>query len=151
MNELVWELRQGLKITPSQLNDAIQVAQEWSSRLDRLFQEEDKFDVLALPSAQVWPFPVDWNWPRTINHVDMDTYHRWMEVTVPCSLAGLPCVTLPAGFHKGLPMGIQILGPRGSDSKLLAIAQAYHESIDWPSQRRPPILEECQKRNNPPT
>jgi hypothetical protein len=36
--------------------------------------------------------------PRQINSKMMDTYHRWMEVSVPVSLAGLPCVTVPAGW-----------------------------------------------------
>ena len=50
----------------------------------------DRFDFLALPTAQVWPFPVEWRWPKEIAGRTMDTYHRWMEVVAPATFAGLP-------------------------------------------------------------
>ena len=68
----------------------------------------------------------------------MDTYHRWMEVVVPVSLVGLPALSVPAGFGaEGLPMGMQIFGPRGADRRILQIGQAYHRATDWPEARRP--------------
>jgi amidase len=77
-------------------------------------------------------------WPGQIAGQAMDSYHRWMEVTVPASLAGLPAVAVPAGFGgAGLPMGLQIIGPRGSDAMLLELAEAYHRGTGWP-QARPP-------------
>ena len=70
----------------------------------------------------------------------MDTYHRWMEIVVPVSLAGLPCLGMPAGFSQsGLPMGMQLFGPTGSDAALLAMGDAYHQATDWPN-ARPPTL-----------
>ena len=58
----------------------------------------------------------------------MDTYHRWMEVTIYATLAGLPAISVPAGFGPdGLPMGLQLIGrPRG-DRALLVLAKAYEE------------------------
>jgi amidase len=70
----------------------------------------------------------------------MDTYHRWMEVVVPVSLIGLPSLAVPCGFGAaGLPTGMQIFGPTGSDARMLAIGQAYHEATDWPGVA-PPAL-----------
>ena len=70
----------------------------------------------------------------------MDSYHRWMEVTIPVGLIGLPALAMPAGFGaEGLPMGVQLIGPRGSDARLLAIGAAYHAATEWP-QRRPPDM-----------
>jgi amidase len=70
----------------------------------------------------------------------MDTYHRWMEVVVPVSLAGVPCVTVPAGFGAaGLPIGLQLFGPKGSDARLLALAEAWHDATDWPAARPPAV------------
>ena len=70
----------------------------------------------------------------------MDTYHRWMEVVIPVSLAGLPALALPAGVGaNGLPMGMQMFGPAGADAHILAMGQAYHAATDWPG-RRPPNL-----------
>lgn len=44
----------------------------------------------------------------------MGTYHRWMEVVVPASFAGLSALALPAGFGaNGLPMGVQLMGRWG--------------------------------------
>ncbi|MFO8126245.1 amidase family protein [Yoonia sp.] len=87
----------------------------------------EKYDALALPSAQVWPFPNNWTFPKTINGMKMDTYHRRMEVVVPVSLIGVPSLAIPAGFSdKRLPMGFQLFGRRGDDRKLLSLGQAYH-------------------------
>ena len=70
----------------------------------------------------------------------MDTYHRWMECVVPVSLIGLPCTAMPAGFGAGgLPMGVQLAGPRGSDGALLQLAAAYHDATRWP-ETQPPKL-----------
>ena len=92
--------------------------------------------------AQCWPFPVDWEWPREINGVAMDTYHRWMQVMVPVSLLGLPAISVPVGFNdQGLPMGVQLIGAKGSDTALLEVAQAYHEATFWP-QKYPPNIHE---------
>ena len=70
----------------------------------------------------------------------MDTYHRWMEVVIPVSLAGLPALALPAGFGaNGLPMGLQLFGANGADASVLAMGQAYHLATDWPGRRPPPL------------
>jgi len=46
-------------------------------------------------------------------------------MTVPTSLAGLPAISVPAGTtESGLPIGVQLMGPRQSDAKLLALARS---------------------------
>jgi amidase len=130
--ELKWEVERGLLISDDSLTEAGTIAREWSASLEVLFA--NKYDIIALPSAQLWPFPAEWDWPKEVADKPMDSYHRWMEVVVPVSLTGLPCVTEPAGFgSNGLPIGIQLAGRRGEDAKLLRLAQAYHEAVDWPS------------------
>jgi len=92
-------------------------------QLLRLF---DQYDLLALPSAQVWPFDARLRWPREIAGRPMDTYHRWMEVTLYATFAGLPCISVPAGFSaRGLPMGLQLIGRPQADAAVLALAAAY--------------------------
>jgi len=94
---------------------------------------------VVLPSAQVWPFPVEWRWPQQINGRPMDTYHRWMEIVVPASLVGAPVLGSPAGLGpEGLPTGFQLAGPVAGDVGILALGQAYHLATDWPGQRPPP-------------
>lgn len=71
----------------------------------------------------------------------MDTYHRWMEVVIGGTLAGLPVVSLPAGFDEnGRPMGLQFLGRMGQDRKVLEFAMAYEAVTDYLDQR--PALQE---------
>ena len=66
----------------------------------------------------------------------MDTYHRWMEVVIPVSLVGAPALSIPAGFSDaGLPMGLQMFGPRHSDAKLLRIGQRWHEATDFAARK----------------
>ncbi|AGX86492.1 Asp-tRNA(Asn)/Glu-tRNA(Gln) amidotransferase subunit GatA [Candidatus Symbiobacter mobilis] len=56
--------------------------------------------------------------------------------TLPASLAGLPCMSVPAGFGKsGLPIGIQWIGQHLSESRLLNIAHRFQQHTDWHRQR----------------
>ncbi len=135
--ESQWEVEQGLHLSAAAVHAASTIRSRWYACAARLFQT---YDALVLPSAQVWPFPADWRWPQAINGRPMDTYHRWMEVVIPVSLAGLPALALPAGFGThGLPMGLQLFGRAGADAKILAMGQAYHRATDWPAKRPPPL------------
>lgn len=145
--EAVWEIEQGLNLSAAEVYDASTVRSEWYRRAARLF---DTVDVIALPSAQFWPFPVEWRWPDTVGGSPADTYHRWMEIVVPVSLAGLPCLSVPVGFGpvgfgpvgfgpQSLPMGMQLAGPTGADAAILRLGCAWHEATGWPD-RKPPEL-----------
>ncbi|WP_170370642.1 amidase [Ruegeria arenilitoris] len=128
-----WELERGLALTAMEVHAASVTRSDWYRRAVELFAE---YDALVLPAAQVWPFPVNQPYPRSIGGVAMDTYHRWMQVVTPVSLIGLPCLSIPAGFGPGgLPMGMQLFGPRGSDAQLLALGAAYHAVTHWPQKR----------------
>ena len=56
-----------------------------------------------------------------------------MQVTLPNSLSGCPCLAAPAGFGpEGLPMGLQILGPNRSELDLLRLGHAYAQTLPFP-------------------
>jgi amidase len=133
--ETIWEIEQGLHLSAQAVHAASVIRSRWYAHAAGLFQ---RFDYLLMPSAQVWPFPVEWRWPQSINGIAMDTYHRWMDIVVPVSLIGLPALNVPIGFGaQGLPMGMQIIGPTGADARVLAMGQAYHRATDWPGRRLP--------------
>ncbi|MEX0280537.1 MAG: amidase [Arenibacterium sp.] len=128
-----WELERGLKMTAAEVHSASVVRSDWFRAAAELFQ---RYDMLVLPSAQVWPFEGDNEFPKEIAGRVMDTYHRWMQVAIPAGLIGLPALAVPAGFGpRGLPMGVQIFGPRRSDAKVLALGEAYHRATDWPGKK----------------
>ena len=136
--EALFEVEQGLALTGPQVFAASARRSAWYLKVTELFE---RFDVLALPSAQVFPFDRDLAWPRTVAGRTMDTYHRWMEVVMPGTMAGAPVISVPAGFNgAGLPMGLQLIGRPKGDWELLQLAHAYDLATRWPSRRPPPML-----------
>lgn len=77
-----------------------------------------KYDALIGPVAPTVAFKLGEN--------TSDPIKMYLEdaMTVPLSLAGLPAISVPAGISKsGLPIGVQLMGPRKSDANLLALAR----------------------------
>ena len=110
----------------------------WYQALQRMFE---KYSYLLIPTVQVFPFDAKVHWPKEIAGRAMDTYHRWMEVVLPWTLAGSPVINVPVGFNvNGLPMGLQIIGKVHGDLGVLQIAYAYEQATNWVSKRLPPML-----------
>ena len=134
--EALWEHEHSLKVSCTDFQRASQQRTRFYQALLALFKN---VDVLALPVAQTWPFPLEQRWPQQIAGRPMDSYHRWMECTIYATLAGLPAISLPAGFHpsRPWPMGIQLIGRPHGDAALLQVAASY-ECVrqEW-LQRRP--------------
>ena len=81
-------------------------------------------------------------WPETVGGHAMDTYHRWMEVVIGPTLAGLPSMSVPIGFNPGgLPMGLQIIGPAQADHAVLQLAYAHEQLTGWVQRCPPPSLQ----------
>lgn len=136
--EVIFEVEGSIDMPASRVRQAGIARADWYRALYALLQQ---FDFLVLPSAQVFPFSADIHWPKAINGKTMDSYHRWMEVVIGATLAGLPVVNLPAGFDAtGRPMGMQFIGRSGEDVRVLEFALAYEAVTDHLS-RRPTLLE----------
>ena len=93
----------------------------------------EKRDVLIAPAAPVPPFPHD-NRKRSKRRLKTADgrsapYEAMMHWSALSTVCGLPAVTLPAGMVEGLPIGVQLIGPRDGEGRLLAIAQAIEERL----------------------
>ncbi|HZI83517.1 MAG TPA: amidase, partial [Casimicrobiaceae bacterium] len=126
--EALWEHDQSANLSGAETYRA-------SARRSAFYQQMlacfERCDFLALPSAQVWPFDAAQRWPTSIAGREMDTYHRWMEVTIYATFAGLPCISVPVGFGStGLPMGMQLIGPPRGDLAVLRLARAYEQAAE---------------------
>jgi len=68
-----------------------------------------------------------------------DTYDRGRQFTLPFSWTGVPSASVPCGFDgQGLPIGMQIVGDRMQEARILRIAAAYEQATDF-HLRRPPV------------
>ncbi|NWE79338.1 MULTISPECIES: amidase [Pseudomonas] len=133
--EAQWEVQGGLQLSAADVYQASVNRSDWYRALGKLFE---RYDFLLLPTAQVFPFDAQQPWPRIVAGREMDTYHRWMEVVIGPTLAGLPSMNVPVGFNpQGLPMGLQIIGPAQADRAVLQLAYAHEQLTRW-VQRRPP-------------
>ena len=134
--EALWEHDQAQSLGFAQFMQASVLRSAFHVHMLGLFE---RFDVLALPCAQVWPFLLEQRWPKHIAGREMDTYHRWMEVTLYATFAGLPAISVPAGFDTAgrWPMGLQLIGGPQGDAKLLEVAAAYEQTQSALLSRRP--------------
>ncbi len=95
-------------------------------------QAFESVDILATPVSPGVAFPFG---ARTEDPLAMYLADAF---TVPASLAGLPCVSMPAGFSAGMPAGIQLIGPALSDVMLLETAHAF-QSLTRHHLQHPPL------------
>jgi amidase len=127
--EAIFEIEGALKLTAPEIFAASVVRSNWYRVVLGLFET---YDLLALPSALVFPFDIATHWPATINGRPMTSYHRWLEVAAYASMAGCPAVNAPAGFDfTGRPMGIQLIGKPRGDVAVLRAAALYENLLDW--------------------
>ena len=135
--QMLFEVESGLKLSAFEVTAAAQVRNEWYRAVLRFFR---RYDFFVLPTAQMWPFPVETLWPTEIAGRKMTTYHEWMKVVLPVTMSGCPALAAPAGFSEtGLPIGIQIVGPNLAELDCLKLAYAYDQASNWVTKRPPPI------------
>ena len=124
-----FEVEGFLRLTGPELHAAAVTRSAWYAALLELFE---RFDFLALPSAQLFPFDADIHWPTEIAGRRMDSYHRWMEVVAGVTMSGCPALSVPVGFGaNGLSMGMQLVGRPRKDLAVLQLGQAYEDVCPW--------------------
>jgi aspartyl-tRNA(Asn)/glutamyl-tRNA(Gln) amidotransferase subunit A len=92
----------------------------------------EKYDALVTPTSPTVPFKIG-------EKVDDPLQMYLSDVcTLPINIAGLPAISIPAGFADGLPIGMQIIAKPFAEETLLKIAHAYEQATDW-HKRKPKI------------
>ena len=136
--EAIWEIENGLKLSAFDVQAASVIRAEWCMSFRKLYEH---FDFLLVPSAQLFPFDAQIHWPKEINGRQMETYHEWSKAVSLITLLGGPALAVPAGFSaRGLPIGLQIVGPLHQELECLQLARAYERVNDWIAKRKPALL-----------
>ena len=127
--QAIWEYNKGKEIKAEGLQIALNQKQECLNQINLIFEN---FDFLVLPSAQIFPFDKNVQFPKNISDKELDTYHRWLEVFVLSSLLELPTMTIPVGFNQnGMPIGMQIIGKNKDDLKLFSFVSKYEDIFNF--------------------
>lgn len=108
-------LEMGAALTATDYALARRIQAEACRRFDAFFE---KYDVLLLPTTPVVA-------PSIEGTVALEAARRLMRFTAPFNLTGLPALSVPCGLSEGLPVGLQIVGGRWQEGKVLAAGRAF--------------------------
>jgi aspartyl-tRNA(Asn)/glutamyl-tRNA(Gln) amidotransferase subunit A len=101
-----------------------------AQKIRRLIQEElldalKSVDIILGPTTPTCAFKIGERISDPIQNYLADVF------TVAANLAGLPALSLPAGFSQGLPIGLQLMGKHFSEALLLQAAYHYQQQTHW--------------------
>jgi aspartyl-tRNA(Asn)/glutamyl-tRNA(Gln) amidotransferase subunit A len=119
---------QGATYSAADFLDATAVRMDLGCRMGEFHR---RHDVLVTPTLPIPAFPagqdVPDGWPSP-------WWTSWTPYTYPFNLTQQPALTVPCGFTAaGLPVGLQVVGPRHADAAVLRVGQAYQNRTDWQS------------------
>ncbi len=126
--EVISRIKAGLELSPTEIKRADHIRTQTSSTIQLVFKDHD---ILVTPTLGRTAFDTDTQSP-TINGQDVDRMHGW-ALTWPINLTGNPTASVPIGTVNGLPVGLQVIGPRHADKQTLAAAAAIDEVTPTPS------------------
>lgn len=98
---------------------------------DDFQQAFDEVDFILGPTTPTTAFKLNEHKDDPVSMYLSDIY------TVSANLAGLPGISIPAGFSDGLPVGMQLLGNYFQEAGLLNVAHQYQQQTDWHKQTAP--------------
>jgi len=108
-------------------------AQKVRTLIRREFDQAfEKYDALVTPTSPSVPFKIGEKIDDPLQMYLSDVF------TIPVNIAGLPAITIPAGFSDGLPIGMQLIGKPFGEETILRVAYAYEQATEW-HKRRPKI------------
>jgi amidase len=114
--DVLGRLRAASEVSPAALGSARQEAARWRASLSSLW---DRVELLALPTLLGFP-------PTLDNAREM---LRIRGLTAPVNLAGVPALALPVPTGGPLPASVQLIGPSGSEERLLAAGAVLEQAV----------------------
>lgn len=93
---------------------------------------QTRYDFLLTPTLGMTPMTIE-TVPRFLG----DEWRRYVQFVLPVSFARVPAVSIPAGFHDGLPIGVQLVGQYAQEGALLDFAEELERSPGFGFQRPP--------------
>lgn len=121
----------GAKVTLQQYLDAQQRRRDLAVAMHRF---HERYDLLVTPMVAVTAFEAERLMPQSFEQYDEP--RAWVPFSYPFNLTQQPAISIPCGLTRGgLPVGMQIAGPRFSDDKVLRFAWAMEQSGLMPSRR----------------
>jgi len=88
-----------------------------------------KYDALITPTSPTVPFKLGEKLDDPVQMYLSDV------CTLPINIAGVPGISIPAGFGDGLPIGMQIIGKPFGEEAILRVAYAYEQATEWHKMR----------------
>jgi Asp-tRNA(Asn)/Glu-tRNA(Gln) amidotransferase A subunit family amidase len=115
------------------------------------YSAEDVSNAIITPTITLSPRSWRELYPAEIDGVPTRTYFHWLSLAYAVTLVGHPAVSLPVGLdHAGMPFGLQIVGPRGGDAYVLAVAAALEAALAGDPRTARPLPDLGRLRNAPP-
>ena len=98
-----------------------------------VYFQDNELDGLIFPTTLLPARPIEGSLETVeLNGAQVPTFATYIHNTDPASIAGLPGISLPAGLtQQGLPVGLEIDGPEGSDRRLLAVALVVERALGF--------------------
>jgi Asp-tRNA(Asn)/Glu-tRNA(Gln) amidotransferase A subunit family amidase len=110
------------------------------TRIFRRFQQTFRdYDIVLAPTTPVSPFPWSQLYLAEMDGKPLRNYYHWLSLTYMTTLVTNPSISIPCGVdHKGMPFGLQVVGPFRGDHEVLDTAQAMEQAFAAiPALRRP--------------
>ncbi len=122
-------IRQAHKLAPAAWGQAQRRRAELNRALKSLF---DRYDLLLTPTMPTEAFAARGPLPVEVDGHPIEQPMGLVAFTFPFNLSGHPAATVRAGFSdSGLPVGLQIVGPRHRDDLVLQVAWAFEQVRPW--------------------